>query len=331
MNIQQPLVSVVIPVYNVAAYIEDCLKSVFNQSYSNLEILIIDDASPDHSIALAQQLIDKHKETRARIISQQNRGLAGARNTGIRESQGHYIALLDSDDVWTLDKIEKHVAQLESAHSDVSFSASLFINENGESLNKLQQPYKKHDFNAAHIFCRNPIGNGSAPVIKRTVFQQICFYNANSNDAQFFDEQLRQSEDIECWARIALTTGAIFSYIDEPLTLYRLSSSGLSANVDTQFETWQRVKNKLATIDPDFIKQYGELAQAYQYRYLARRLIIESNAKKALLFTRKALSSNWSIVWREPMRTLTTLAIAVTLRLMPKNVGVKIVNYAMSH
>lgn len=93
-------VSIIIPVYNVEAYIERCISSVLNQTYDNIEIIIVDDSSPDNSIEIAKKLISKHRCANKVIFTKhhQNRGLSASRNTGINLSTGDYIYFLDSDD-----------------------------------------------------------------------------------------------------------------------------------------------------------------------------------------------------------------------------------------
>lgn len=98
--------SVVIPVYKVEPYLERCVQSVYRQSFRDMEIIMVDDGSPDNSGKLADQLAAQ--DARARVIHQENQGLSGARNTGLRAAKGDYIVFLDSDDEWALeDGIEK--------------------------------------------------------------------------------------------------------------------------------------------------------------------------------------------------------------------------------
>jgi len=327
-NNDSPLVSVVIPVYNVEDYIVEALSSVTAQSYQNLEILIVDDESPDNSISLVQQQFD---DPRIKIIRQKNRGLAGARNTGIRHASGTFIAFLDSDDSWTKDKIEKHIQiMLEQPNYGVSFSSSLFIDEQSQSLNKIQAPYKKSDYQAADIFCRNPVGNGSAPVIRKGILEQICFFDDNKQEdgiaySQYFNESLRQSEDIDCWTRIAILTATDFYYIDEPLTNYRLIHTSLSADVDKQFSTWLIFLNHLETYAPDFAKQYGPKAKAFQYRYLARRSLFQGNAKNTLVFMGLAFKTKPTAMLFEFRKTLETLGAGLVLCLFPSKTQLSIV------
>ena len=99
-----PLVSVIIPVYNVAPYLEEALESVINQSYNNLEILVIDDGSTDGSEIICEEYAARDK--RIRVIYQVNGGLSDARNTGLDLAAGEYIAFLDSDDAYRSNMIE---------------------------------------------------------------------------------------------------------------------------------------------------------------------------------------------------------------------------------
>jgi glycosyltransferase involved in cell wall biosynthesis len=104
-------VSVILPVYGVEKYIAEAVRSVLAQTFSDFELLIIDDGSPDRSVEICRQFTD----SRIRIIQQQNRGLSGARNTGIRYAKGEYLAFLDGDDLWAPEKLEKQVAHLDNS------------------------------------------------------------------------------------------------------------------------------------------------------------------------------------------------------------------------
>lgn len=325
---ESPLVSVIIPVYNVQDFIIEALSSVVKQHYRNLEIIVVDDQSPDNSIELVRQHFN---DPRIRILQQKNRGLAGARNTGIRNANGVFIAFLDSDDYWCLDKIEKHIqVMLDNPNYGVSFSASLFVDEQSHSLHKIQAPQKKSNFQASDIFCRNPIGNGSAPVIRKGILEQICFFNDDKQEngtaySQYFNESLKQSEDIDCWTRIAIQTGTDFHYIDEPLTRYRLIHTSLSADVDKQFATWLMLLENLQTYAPDFAKQYGPKAKAFQYRYLARRSLFQGNAKNTLVFMWLAFKTKPSALLYELRKTIETLGAGLILFCLPQQTQINIV------
>ena len=312
------LVSVIIPVYNVEKYIRETITSVLNQTYTNFELLIIDDESPDNTV----NIVKKFQDSRIRIIHQKNRGLAGARNTGIRNAKGDYIALLDGDDVWLPEKLAQHVEHLnKNPHIGVSFSQSLFIDDDSNSLGIYQMP-KLTDITPEHLLCRNPIGNGSAPVIRQEVFAEIGFEDDRHGNTEihYFDEDFRQSEDIECWFRIVTQTLWQIGGINQALTLYRVNESGLSASVFKQLASWEQVITKHRQINPDVVNQWEDMARAYQLRYLARRAVRLQDGALAVELVNKALATKWQILFTESYRTGLTLVAAYLLYLTPHKV-----------
>ncbi|WP_107851519.1 glycosyltransferase family 2 protein [Oceanimonas marisflavi] len=308
-------ISVIMPVYKVEQFVADAVRSVLAQTFTDFELLIIDDCSPDNSIAICEQFDDP----RIRIIRHStNRGLAGARNTGIRHARGELLAFLDSDDLWLPEKLERHVAHLAARPEvGVSFSRSAFINEDGSATQCFQMP-RLTDIEPGYYLCRNPIGNGSAPVIRAGVFEQIRYaLPGDDNEYGYFDEALRRSEDIECWIRIALTTGWKIEGIPAPLTLYRLNAGGLSASLLAQLASWEQVIKKTRRYAPEFVARWEDTARAYQLRYLARQAIRLHDGPMALRLSGRALATDARILWQEPGRTLLTLAAATVLSLSP--------------
>ncbi len=311
-----PKVSVIMPVYNVERFVGAAVRSVLEQTFEDFELLVINDVTPDRSV----EICEKFRDPRLRVIHhRENRGLAGARNTGIRHASGDYLAFIDSDDCWHPEKLERHLQHLErDPRVGVSFSRSAFMDEDG-TLNRCYQMPRLTDIEPGYYLCRNPIGNGSAPVIRRQVFDQIRYRDAvrDTSEHWYFDENLRQSEDIECWIRIALTTRWVIEGIPEPLTYYRHNAGGLSANLLRQLESWERVIEKTRGYAPDFIKRWEQTARAFQLRYLARQAIRLEDGRMALQLGWRALHTDPSILRREPGRTLVTLGAALLLRLLP--------------
>lgn len=314
-NPKAPLVSVVIPLYNSAYTVRATIQSVLNQTYANLEILIVDDGSTDDGAAICRHFHDH----RLRILHQENRGLAGARNTGIRASRGEFVAFLDSDDLWLPAKIEYHLNHLaDNPKVGLSYSCSAFIDQDGRPLGIYQTPTLR-GITPELILCRNPVSNGSCVVIRREVLDDIRFESNHYGyvESCWFDESFRQSEDVECWIRIALQTDWQIEGIPEALTLYRVTSGGLSANIDQQFASWQRVLDKTATYAPDVVARYGKRALAYQLRYLARRLIRERKPRQGLTHAHRAISTYPQQLLEEPLRTLITLVAGYSGVLLP--------------
>ena len=307
-------VSVILPVYGVEQYIAEAVRSVLAQTYGNFELLIIDDGSPDRSIEICQQFIDP----RIQIIQQKNRGLSGARNTGIRHATGDYLAFLDGDDLWAPEKLERHVAHLDtSSKVGLSFSRSAFIDEQGKDLNTYQMP-KLTGITADYLLCCNPVGNGSAPVVRREVFNSIGRKNAEVETC-YFDESLRRAEDIECWLRIAIQTPWLIEGIPEPLTLYRVNAGGLSASLLQQLASWEAMMEKTRSYAPELIARGESVARAYQLLYLARTAVRLQLRDLAVSLTHQAIAAHPPILFKEPRRTLLTLIAAYLLRLLPSN------------
>ncbi len=311
-----PRVTVIMPAYNVEDFIGAAIDSVLQQSFEDFELLVIDDCSPDRSM----EICSGYKDQRLRIVRHaQNRGLAGARNTGVREASGEYLAFLDSDDMWTADKLALHVAHLDAnPRVGVSFSRSAFVDENGQATGYFQMP-KLKDIEPGYYLCRNPIGNGSAPVIRKQVFDQIRYSDDLYGEPEdfYFDARFRRSEDIECWIRIALSTDWEIEGIPQALTLYRLNAGGLSASLLKQLESWEQMVEKIRGYAPEFLARWESLARAYQLRYLARQAIRLQDGKMAVQLFHRALRSSPRILVQEPTRTVLTAGAAYLLRWLP--------------
>ncbi|PZV06834.1 MAG: glucosyl transferase [Leptolyngbya sp.] len=309
------LVSVIVPMYGVEAYIRDTIQSVLDQTHSQFELILVDDESPDSSVAICQEFDD----SRIRIVHQKNRGLAGARNTGIRHAQGDYLAFLDGDDLWLPTKLEKHVQHLtQNPKVGLSFSPSCLIDQTGQPTGTYLTPQLK-EITAEYLFRSNPVGNGSAPVIRRAVLDQVAVQQNRygKTEAFYFDEDFRRSEDIECWLRICILTQWQLEGIAEPLTLYRVNASSLSASLVKQFESWQQVLNKVNIYAPILVEQWGQISLAYRARLLARKAIRLRNPEMAAYFTQQMLSNAPVILWQEPLRTGRIILGASLLKILP--------------
>jgi glycosyltransferase involved in cell wall biosynthesis len=319
-----PLVSVVIPMFNVGQYIEQCIQSVLAQTFKNFEVICVDDGCTDDTL----HKLARFSDPRIKLIQQSNRGLSGARNTGILASRGMYVALLDADDFWAKEKLALHINHL-NTRSDVgvSYCPSLFVNEHGNSMGMGQNP-KLKNITTKDVFCRNPVGNGSAPVIRRRLLKEVAFVSDKTGRKCIFDEDLRQSEDIELWLRIALLGNWKFEGIKTPLTFYRVNDSGLSSNLNKQYASWCLAMQKNQSGYEHFFKRYFPLARAYQLRYLARRAIRSGDAWQAIKLVHKALLTQPKIVIEEPARTLVTYGCALG-SLLPNSLYRMLENTAM--
>lgn len=312
-----PTVSVVMPVYNVEAFVAEAIRSVLAQTFTDFELIIVDDGGSDASVAICKSFDDP----RIRIVHQANRGLAGARNTGIAEACGRYIALIDSDDRWLPEKLALHVIHLDNnLDVGVSYCASRFIDEKGHAMRLTQKP-KLRNIRSETIFCRNPVGNGSAAVLRRSALDTVAFRSPkNPSRTSWFDEDFRQSEDIEMWLRLSVMGGVRFAGIAPALTEYRLAAGGLSAQVLRQYQSWLHVVEKLESYAPEFAAQHTPRARAYQLRYLARRSVQMGDPSMAATMLREAMVSSLRPMIEEPVKTLiTALAVFAARTLKPES------------
>ncbi|WP_371155371.1 glycosyltransferase family 2 protein [Jannaschia sp. 2305UL9-9] len=308
------LASIIVPAFNVQSTIRETLTALLAQTYATFEIIIVDDGSTDATPRLAEEFA---RNPRVRVVRQANRGLAGARNSGIAAARGDFIGFCDADDVWEPEKLAVHVAHLQAnPNVGVSYSGSALMDDDSVLMGQAQRP-RLRDIDAAVIFKRNPIGNGSAVVLRRAVLEAIA-YRPRHEDVRdwYFDETFRQSEDIECWLRIALTTDWRFEGVEGLLTRYRVSAGGLSAATDRQLAAWERMVLKLSPLNPAFFIVNTRDARAYQLRYLCRRAVSDLDAPRAATLCRSWMAQSRAPLIEEPIKSLVTLGATAALSIL---------------
>lgn len=199
-NILQPLVSIIMPVYNAENYIKRALDSVIGQSYKKIEIVIIDDGSTDKSA----EIIKSYKDMRIRYIYQDNSQIGAARNHGLRECNGDYITFLDADDQYFGEKIEKQINFfIEHPSYQVVYSKALYFYTNRPDTLYMRQ----REYPSGHIFAKQLKGhfiNINTLMFHRSVFEEVKYFNEN----KFYPE------DWEYCLRISLA-GFEIGFIDK--------------------------------------------------------------------------------------------------------------------
>ncbi len=300
-----PLVSVVIPCYNMEPYLAQTLESVINQTYKNLEVIVVDDGSKDKTADVAREF--EKRDPRVKLLVQANKGASAARNNGLDHAKGKYIALTDGDDWWDLTKIEKHVAHLEK-NPDVgcSYSATQFVTLGGKLLH-CRFP-KTHNLSDYYLYCRNPITNGSTPVFRREVF-----------DEHRFDEDKPRNNDVDCWLRICFTPPRKWKLegINEALTFYRVTPGSLSDKLDKHYDACVHTWQKSYQYAPDIAKKFAKLAEAFQLRNYARRAFSMRQAADCRRFMFQAMKTDMRIFFYEPFNSFATLAAALLVPFIP--------------
>ncbi len=270
-------VSVVIPAYNALSFLPETVASALAQSYSDLEVLIVNDGSSDGTDSWLAQLDDP----RVRHINQANLGQPGARNTGITHTTGEYLAFLDADDLWATDKLAKQFGYLE-AHPEVGLihTSVNLISEQGDSLRKTIFAHGHGDL-WREIAAYNPyflVLCGSTPVIRRSCFETVGV----------FDETLQTHEDWDMWIRIA--EHYPFATLQEPLVFYRQHPTNVSKNYQIMMGHAEAIIEKtFAAAKPEDQKLRAR-AYARTYLFAAWQAFGTRNYREAGQLHRQALS-----------------------------------------
>jgi teichuronic acid biosynthesis glycosyltransferase TuaG len=207
------LVSIIVPVYNAASYIENTIEMVRRQTHSDWELILVDDASTDESVAVIRRMLG---EGDIRLIQKShNEGAAAARNTGLDAARGRYIAFLDADDVWMPDKLLRELAFMKDRQAGFVFSAYEFGDEEARGTGKIVHVPDKLTYHEA---------------LTRTV---IFTTTVLIDRERIPDELIRmpevESEDTATWWQI-LRAGHTACGLDEVLAIYRRPAKSLSSN-----------------------------------------------------------------------------------------------------
>jgi glycosyltransferase involved in cell wall biosynthesis len=205
------LVSIVVPCYKQAHYLEETLQSVLEQSYSNWECIVVDDGSPDHTAQVAEQWCKKDK--RFKYLYQKNLGLPSARNSGIRISKGEYILPLDSDDILHKDYLKKTVVilDLEKHVGVVSCYRYFFVN----NVNNIIKEFKASGSNYHDLMFENKL-------MPSSIFRKKCWEEVGG-----YDESMTKGyEDWEFWLSVTKKKWE-FKFVEEFLFFYRKSSNSM--------------------------------------------------------------------------------------------------------
>ena len=213
-----PKISVIIPGYNSETTIRDTIKSVQQQTFSDFELIVINDGSTDKTAAIVQSILDP----RIKLFSYKNGGLPVARNRGIARAKGKFIAFLDADDLWIADKLESQLQALENCpKAAVAYSLTDYINEAGQVIKKGK--HKIVDGNVLEeLLIDNFIESGSNPLIRKQALEKVGGFDASINTAA----------DWEMWLRLAEQ----FDFVAVPAVqvLYRISETSMSTNIRNQ-------------------------------------------------------------------------------------------------
>lgn len=221
-----PVVSVITPVYNAENFLKETIDSVLNQSYDDFEFLLIDDCSTDKSADIVKNYAEK--DSRVKYIKlQENSGAAVARNTGLENAQGRYIAFIDSDDVWYPQKLEKQLTFMQEKKEAFTYTKYEHITEDGQVQSAPKFPEK---LNYSGLLKNTAIAC-STVVIDRQII------------GDFSMPLVRKGQDTATWLKILRDHDYAY-LVDEVLNQYRGREGSLSSDkVSALKRTWNTYRN----------------------------------------------------------------------------------------
>ena len=291
-----PKVSVIIPAYNAMRYLPETVENVLKQTFTDFEVLIIDDGSSDHTVQWASGLVDP----RVKLISQEKQGVSTARNTGIAHAQGGYVAFLDADDLWEPTKLEKQVRCLEDNPAvGLVHTGMVLIDEQGKSTGRVIISNAEGEV-WKQLLEQNPVLTSSV------IVRHCCFETVGA-----FDINLRSAEDWDVWIRIASRYN--FAVIKEALVLYRQHPNNTTKNWQLIEQDLHLVIEKVFHAAPSELLYLKKQSYGYANLYLAWKALQNSDidCKQALYFRQQ-------IIVRYPQlrysRQYIRLSLAIAMR-----------------
>jgi glycosyltransferase involved in cell wall biosynthesis len=271
------LVSVVVTAYNAESTIGKTIDSIVRQTYRNMEIIIVDDGSTDSTAAIVKSRNDE----RIVLLRQRNSGQPSARNAGFRACRGEYIAVVDADDLWASNKIEKQMRAVVDSTEDVALcycDAVYFRNNLGAMyrLSAIAQP--KSGAIARDLYLGNFICSAT-PLIAKSALEAVGFW----------DQRYRFGEDWNMWIKLASVSKCI--YLDEVLAYHRKVASSMTASA-----RHAAVMRDLSGIISDHAGAFGNnarcVSQAAIFSGVASRLLLEFKRRSSLRLAMRALRLN---------------------------------------
>jgi glycosyltransferase involved in cell wall biosynthesis len=253
-----PTISVIVPAYNAERTILETLTSVQQQTFSDFELIVINDGSTDQTLELLNTVNDR----RLKIFSYPNGGLSVARNRGITQATGEFIAFLDADDLWTVDKLELQLTAFQQhPEAGVVYSWNYYMDEEGKSCCEPDEPILFTGNVYAHLLVGNFIVNGSNCLIRRQAIESVGE----------FDPEVAGAADWDYWLRLAARWS--FVVVPKPQVYYRGSSRSMSANVEFMERCNLRVIEKGFQAAPLEMQSLKNQSLANTYRYLANQYL----------------------------------------------------------
>jgi glycosyltransferase involved in cell wall biosynthesis len=271
--VRSPSVSVLLCIYNGERFLPTTLDSAFSQTYSDFELIAVDDGSTDTSV----HLLESCHDPRLRFIREEQQGAAGALNTALCAARGEFIALLDQDDLWEKEKLAIHVeTHCRRPEIDLTFSWFRVINDAGREIGLHSNRYHGTiDFQG--LLADFVIGASSNVMIRRSAIDQ----------AGGVDRTLPRLYDLDLCLRVARLAPHNVLAISRNLMLYRRHDTQISRDLSALEREWEQVLQKFKHLVANELWQAARLSRSNMDRYFARLAYEARNYRRALHYLRK--------------------------------------------
>lgn len=209
------LISVILPVYNGAPYLDEAIVSILKQTHDNFELIVINDGSTDESLVILEKYAVQ--DSRIIIINRHNKGLVYSLNEGILKAKGKYIARMDADDVSDISRLESQIEHIEKYNLDICGGHYLLIDDEGR-INGLNVVPTSHKMCTLSLLFKVPFAHPSVMIRKRFL---------DENSLEYGQSAYKIAEDLDLWLRMQ-KCGARFGNVDSVVLKYRILSESLS-------------------------------------------------------------------------------------------------------
>lgn len=259
-----PLVSVVIPAFNSEKTIRETIESVLNQTWNNLELIVINDGSQDSTL----DVINSIKDPRLKVFSYSNAGVSVSRNRGTSQAKGEFISFIDADDLWTKDKLEGQLKALQTnPQAEVAYSWTDHIDENSQFLRIGAHATENGDV-YAELLKSNFLANGSNILIRTQALK----------DVGDFDSSFTPAEDWDMYLRLAARYH--FVAVSSPQILYRITSTSASSNVFKMEAVSLRIIEQHYNQGSKSFKSSKKVSLCNLYKYLIYKVFEEPTGRE---------------------------------------------------
>jgi glycosyltransferase involved in cell wall biosynthesis len=275
----EPLVSVIVPAFNAASTIAATLESVLAQTHSNLEVLVIDDGSTDSTISVVQSMA--RKDPRIRLLRQPNQGVAAARNQGIEQATGEFLAPVDADDLWRSDKIEKQVGRIRMSGPDtvLVYTWHAKVDASGHLIRPLAARPADRGRVTKPLIIWNIVGNGSAPLMRRAAVREVGGY-----DPSLLARSGGQgNEDWKLYLELAMRHD--FDVVPEYLTGYRETAGSMSRRIRPFLANFNAMSRDIRQVHADLPTSLFTWSELVLLVWIARNAFFHGDFRAASLAT----------------------------------------------